>query len=256
MSNILGSVEKYYIFFTTVIRPQRRLAQGTYMKKGGKFWPNTGSHIKERQNGDFERNLPIFHSFLAHFRPMVPHLPFFGPHAYGICLFPPISVYFPPILYLKWYPILVINSSMEPIWCFSPACLRILPIFHLTFCPYSAGPVLPGLCVVCTMRNSRALTLLSSQSWELTAWQSIINVVTNKLPLMPSYTRLQYLHTCFAFLHAKHEGKTEVFPQKTMLLALWILRDSLMTKNKKCTLYFPCVSHRYIWKSSRARINL
>ena len=80
---------------------------------------------------------PIFRSFSAYFPPMVSHLPFLSPHVYGICLFPPISVYFPPIFCLKWYPILVINSSMEPIFCFSAHMFmgfayflfNLLPIF-------------------------------------------------------------------------------------------------------------------------------
>ena len=46
-----------------------------------------------------------FHLFSAHFPPMVPHMLFFHPHVYGFCLFL-------PIFHLKWYPLLVINSSM------------------------------------------------------------------------------------------------------------------------------------------------
>ena len=108
---------------------------------------------------------PIFRSFSADFPPMVPHLPFFRPHVYGLCLFPPIfhlfSAYFrlffanfQPIFRLKWYPILIINSSMLPI-CHFAQNLRISPIFRLfsahfepifrlKFRPFSAGPVLPG----------------------------------------------------------------------------------------------------------------
>ena len=82
----------------------------------------------------------IFHLFSAY----VPHPPFFYPHVYRICLFLPIFC-------LKWYPILVINSSMVPICCFSvyiftdsvyfpPCSNHFPPIFHLTFCPFS--PVL------------------------------------------------------------------------------------------------------------------
>ena len=70
-----------------------------------------------------------FHLFSVYFLPiMVPHpcyklkhgthLLFFCPHVYGFCLF---STHFPPIS-------------------------------RLTFCPYSAGPVLPGSCTS-TMSN-------------------------------------------------------------------------------------------------------
>ena len=93
--------------------------------------------------------LPIFRSLSAYFPHMVPHLPFLSPHVYGIRLFLSIYVYFPPIFCLKWYPILAINSSMEPICCFSAHMFTdsayFLLIFHLTFCPYSAGPVLLGI---------------------------------------------------------------------------------------------------------------
>ena len=87
--------------------------------------------------------LPIFSSFLADFLPMVPHPLFFHPHVYKFCLFPPVSANFLPIFCLKWYPILFINSSMVPHLPFPPpTCLRILPIFRLTFHSFSAGPVL------------------------------------------------------------------------------------------------------------------
>ena len=81
---------------------------------------------------------------------MVPHPLFFRTHVYGIRLFP-------PIFRLKWYPILVINSqAWNPFAVFPPTCLHFLPIFcpysthfppifRLTFSPYSAGPVLPGI---------------------------------------------------------------------------------------------------------------
>ena len=63
--------------------------------------------------------LPIFRLFSAYFLPMVPHPTFLSPHVYRIHLSLPISIYFLPIFLLKWYPILAINSSMEPICCFS-----------------------------------------------------------------------------------------------------------------------------------------
>ena len=54
-----------------------------------------------------------------------------------------ISIYILPIFCLKWYPILVINWSMEPICCFSAHMFTVSayfpPIFRLTFSPYSAG---------------------------------------------------------------------------------------------------------------------
>ena len=60
----------------------------------------------------------------------------------------PISIYFSPVSRLKWYLILVINSSIEPIRCFSAHMFTVSAyfpfIFCLTFGPYSAGPVLPG----------------------------------------------------------------------------------------------------------------
>ena len=91
-----------------------------------------------RQSGDFGRNfayfLVIFRLFSAYGTPSA----VFSPHVYGICLFPPISVSFLPIFRLKWYPILVINSSMEPICCFSTHMFMdsayfppyLLPIFR------------------------------------------------------------------------------------------------------------------------------
>ena len=72
--------------------------------------------IPARQNCDFGRNF-------AYFPPMVPHPAFFCPHVYRIRPFL-------PIFRLKWYPILVINSSI-PFAVFLPTCLRIPPIFRL-----------------------------------------------------------------------------------------------------------------------------
>ena len=107
--------------------------------------------IPARQNCDFGWNVAyfplIFRLFSAYGTPSAVFKPTYLWNS-------PISLYFPPIFCLKWYPILVINSRMEPICCFSPTCLWILPfrlfsahflpIFHLTICPYSASPVLPG----------------------------------------------------------------------------------------------------------------
>ena len=45
--------------------------------------------------------------------------------------------YFP--LIFRLFSAYVTSSAVFP-----PTCFRILPIFRLTFCPYSAGPVLPG----------------------------------------------------------------------------------------------------------------
>ena len=97
-------------------------------------------HSKDpaRQNSNFGRNFAYFPLNFRLFLPMVPHPPFLSPHVYGIRLFP-------SIFRLKWYPILVINSSMEPICCFSTHMFTVsayfLPIFHPTFCPY-CPPVL------------------------------------------------------------------------------------------------------------------
>ena len=73
---------------------------------------------------------------------MVPHPPFLSQHVYRICLFLPIFIYFPPIFRLKWYPILFFCSHVYGFCLFSA---HFPPIFCLTFCPYSAGPVLPGI---------------------------------------------------------------------------------------------------------------
>ena len=106
-----------------------------------------------RQNGDFGRNFAYFLLIFCQFSPYGTPSSIFRPTCL-ICLFLPISFYFLPIFCLKWYPILVINSSMGPICCFSAHMLTLsffclysahfLPIFRLTFFPYSAGPVLPG----------------------------------------------------------------------------------------------------------------
>ena len=53
-------------------------------------------------------------------------------------LFPPISVYFPPIFHLKWYPIRVINSSVEPICCFSAHMFTVSAYFPPIFLSFSA----------------------------------------------------------------------------------------------------------------------
>ena len=93
-----------------------------------------------------------FHLFSPYFLPIVPHPLFFRTHVYGICLFLPISVYFPPIFCLKWYPILVINSSMEPICCFSAHMFMVSayfpPIFHSfsTYFPPNLQPIFRRSC--------------------------------------------------------------------------------------------------------------
>ena len=79
-----------------------------------------------RQNGDFGRNFAIF-------LPMVPHPLFLSPHVYGIPLFSSIFC-------LKWYPICCFSAHMFTVFAY------FSPLFRLTFCPYSAGPVLPGNC--------------------------------------------------------------------------------------------------------------
>ena len=82
---------------------------------------------------------PIFHSFYTYFPPMVPHLPFFRPHVYGIHLFPPISAYFPPKMVphpcykLKHYNHLLFFHPHVPI--FHLYFTHFPPIFCLTFCP-------------------------------------------------------------------------------------------------------------------------
>ena len=86
----------------------------------------------------------IFRSFSTYFLPIVPHLLFLSPHVFGIRLFPPISIYCPLIFCLKWYLILVINSSMEPIFCFSTHMLTDSAYFPLSLLPVFCGPVLPG----------------------------------------------------------------------------------------------------------------
>ena len=73
----------------------------------------------------------IFHLFSAYGTPSAVFPP--------TCLWNlPISIYFPPISCLKWYPILVINSSMLPICCFSIQMFTDSAYFLPIFCSFSA----------------------------------------------------------------------------------------------------------------------
>ena len=72
-----------------------------------------------------------FHLFSEYFRPMVPHLLFFRTHVYRICLFQ-------SIFRLKSYPILVINSSMGPLCCFSTHMFTASAYFPPIFRSFSA----------------------------------------------------------------------------------------------------------------------
>ena len=95
-----------------------------------------------------------FRLFSAHFSPIFcrwypirrfAHM--FTDYPY-FCLFPPIFclfsayfhlffTYFLPILWLKWYPILIINSSMLPICHFSAHMFTDSAYFLLIFCSFS-----------------------------------------------------------------------------------------------------------------------
>ena len=90
---------------------------------------------------------PIFRSFSTYFPPMVLHLPFFHPHVFGICLFPPISAYFPP----KMVPhpcYKLTHGTHLPICCFSAHMFTdsaYLPPMFRSFSAYFS----PGLsCLV------------------------------------------------------------------------------------------------------------
>ena len=84
-----------------------------------------------RQNGDLGEISPIFRLFSAYGTPSAVF-----PHT---CLRnSPISAYFLPIFSLKWYPILVINSSMEPICCFSTYMFTVSAYFPPIFRSFSA----------------------------------------------------------------------------------------------------------------------
>ena len=83
----------------------------------------------------------IFGSFSADFPLMVPHLPSFCWLDYRFCLFLPISTNFPPIFHLKWYPILVINSSMVPHLPFFRPHVYGFRLFSTYIRSFSAGPV-------------------------------------------------------------------------------------------------------------------
>ena len=73
-----------------------------------------------------------FRLFSAHFPPIFrlwyPHPLFLSPHVYGIRLF--LSIFC-----LKWYPIIVINSSMEPICCFSARMFMVFAHFPPNLLP-------------------------------------------------------------------------------------------------------------------------
>ena len=144
-------------------RPQTFFTCNFTVTVGSKLFPSIHATLHTymlgpaRQNGDFGWNFTYFPLiFRRFFCQWYPISPFFCPHVYGFYLFLPISIDFPPIFCLKWYPILAINSSMvPPSAIFLPTCLWIppifclcsahfLPIFHLTFCSFSAGPVLQG----------------------------------------------------------------------------------------------------------------
>ena len=73
---------------------------------------------------------PIFRSFSTYFLSMVPHPLFFCPHVYRIHLFSPIFC-------LKWYPILVKNSSRVPICSFSTFMFTDSAYVPLIFCLFS-----------------------------------------------------------------------------------------------------------------------
>ena len=99
-----------------------------------------------RQNGDFERIFTYFRLFSTYGTPSA--------------VFPqtclrnsPIFVYFPPIFCLKWYPHPCYKLkhgthllfSRPHVYGFCLFSTYIPLIFRLTFSPYPAGPVLPGV---------------------------------------------------------------------------------------------------------------
>ena len=93
--------------------------------------------------------LPIFCSFSAYGTPSAVFKP--------TCLQnSPISIYFPSIFRLKWYPSLLYKLKhgthllfFRPhVYGFCLFSAHFPPIFCLTFCPYFAGPVLPGFKVL------------------------------------------------------------------------------------------------------------
>ena len=90
--------------------------------------------------------------FWAKFRLFSAHFPLIFCLWYPICCFSshmnsPISTYFPPIFCLKWYPILVINSSIVPICCFSAHMFMDFAYFPPIFHSFSAyfPPNLPPI---------------------------------------------------------------------------------------------------------------
>ena len=139
-----------------------RTARGVDIKPALKSINRTARQDRKAILGEIS---PIFRSFSANFLHMVPHgVPFFHPHVYELNLFLPIFC-------LKWYPILVINSSMVPICCFSahmftdsayfPSMFHsfsayFLPIFRLTFRPFL--PVLSSI-----SRGTKMLNILKKR---------------------------------------------------------------------------------------------
>ena len=94
-----------------------------------------------------------FRSFSAHFLPMVPHFSHFSAHMFTEFAYFCLLL---PIFRLKWYPILVINSSMVPICCFSAYMFMdsayFLPIF-CSFSTYFPPNLLPIFCQSCLARS-------------------------------------------------------------------------------------------------------
>ena len=76
------------------------------------------------------RFLAKFRLFSAHFPPIFPPM---VPHP--TCMFTEFAYFrlFTSIFRLKWYPILVMNSSMEPICCFSAHMFTDSAYFPLIF---------------------------------------------------------------------------------------------------------------------------
>ena len=102
--------------------------------------PSSDAHVP-RQDSEEQRFccgiLPTFRRFSAD---GIPSPVFFNPHVYRFCLFLPISVDFPPIFCLKWYPhpcYKLKHGTPSPV--FPTTCLQIPPIFcPCMFCSFSA----------------------------------------------------------------------------------------------------------------------
>ena len=94
---------------------------------------------------------------------------------------------FLPILCLKWYPILVINSSMVPICCFSAHMFTDSVYFLPNLPPIFAGPVLPPLLhFIVTIHGSLYSSLymfFNTRSWcyRMSRWFSYNKTCTNFL---------------------------------------------------------------------------